>query len=107
MNNKTVSSRTPTKYQFLSKGLGSAGLIIDEQTQFVNRFSGWVATFLFSLIPIFGMLAIFLGLLALIISSIGIGIAIKHKHPKSQLITALIITCLGIMLSLMQFSAFG
>ena len=95
MNNKTVSSSTPTKYQFLSKGLGSARLIIG------------ILTLLFSLIPIFGMLAIFLGLLALIISSIGIGIAIKHKHPKSQLITALIITCLGILLSLMQFSAFG
>ena len=95
MNNKTVGNITPPKYQSLSKGLGSAGLIIG------------ILTLLFSLIPIFGMLAIFLGLLALMISGVGIGIAIKHEHPKSRLITAIIITCLGIILSLMQFSALG
>jgi len=89
------STITNKKYQSLSKGLGTAGIILG------------IMTLIFSLIPIFGMLAIFLGLFALVICGIGIGIAIKHEHPKSRLITALVLTGLGILLSIMQFSAFG
>ena len=84
-----------SKYQWLSKGLGSVGLIIG------------ILTLLFSFIPIFGMLAIFLGIIALIICGAGIGIALKHKHPKSRLVTTLIITGIGVGISLIQFSAFG
>lgn len=83
------------KYQSLSKGLGTASIILG------------IMTLLFSLIPIFGMLAIFLGFIALIVGGTGIGIAIKHSHSKSRLITALILTGLGVVFSLMQFSAFG
>ena len=83
------------KYQSLSKGLGTTGVILG------------ILTLVFSLIPIFGMLAIFLGLIALMVSGTGIGIAIKHGHSKSRLITALVLTGLGIALSLIQFSAFN
>jgi len=89
------STITTKKYQSLSKGLGTAGIILG------------IMTLLFSLIPIFGMLAVFLGFISLIVSGTGIGIAIKHGHSKSRLITALILTGLGITISLMQFSAFG
>jgi len=38
---ENVNSTIPTKkYQSLSKGLGTAGIILDEQTLFVNRLSG-------------------------------------------------------------------
>ena len=90
-----MESTITKKYQSLSKGLGTAGIILG------------IMTLIFSLIPIFGMLAIFLGLITLMICATGIGIAIKHGHSKSRLITALVLTGLGITLSLMQFSAFA
>ena len=90
-----MESTITKKYQSLSKGLGTAGIILG------------ILTLIFSLIPIFGMLAIFLGLIALMICATGIGIAFKHGHSKSRLITALVLTGLGITLSLMQFSAFS
>jgi len=64
-------------------------------------------TLLFSLIPILGMLGMLLGFIGLLIIGIGLGIAIKHEHTKSRLITSLIITAIGIGISLMQFSAFA
>lgn len=90
-----MESTITKKYQSLSKGLGTAGIILG------------IMTLVFSLIPIFGMLAIFLGFIALMICGTGIGVAIKHGHSKSRLITALVLTGLGIALSLMQFSAFA
>ena len=90
-----MEKTTTLKYHSLSKGLGTAGIILG------------ILTLLFSLIPLFGMLAIFLGLLSLMIIGTGIGIALKHSHPKSRLITALVLTGIGILLSLMQFSAFA
>ena len=89
------STITTKKYQSLSKGLGTAGIILE------------IMTLIFSLIPILGMLAIFLGFIALMICATGIGIAVKHEHSKSRLITALVLTGIGIGLSLMQFSAFA
>ena len=83
------------KYQSLSKGLGTAGIILG------------IMTLLFSLIPILGMLAMLLGFIALIIIGVGLTIAIKHQHSKSRLITALVLAGLGTAISLMQFSALG
>lgn len=93
--NNMESTITTKKYQSLSKGLGTAGIIL-----------GFI-TLVFSLIPILGMLAIFLGFIALMINGTGIGIAIKHRHSKSRLITSLVITLIGIAFSLIQFSALG
>ena len=90
-----MEKTTTLKYQSLSKGLGTAGIILG------------IITLLFSLIPILGMLAIFLGFISFIICGTGIGIAVKHGHAKSRLITALIITGISIGISLMQFSAFA
>ncbi len=90
-----MKSTITKKYQSLSKGLGTAGIILG------------IMTLLFSMIPIFGMVAIFLGIITLMVCGTGIGITIKHGHSKSRLITALVLTGLGILLSLMQFSAFA
>ncbi|MEM1118982.1 MAG: hypothetical protein AAGJ18_00950 [Bacteroidota bacterium] len=84
-----------SRYQSLSKGLGTTGIILG------------IITLLFSFVPIFGMLAFLLGIVSLVICIIGILIAVKHQHSKSRLITALIITSIGTAISLMQFSAFG
>ena len=90
-----MKKTTTSKYQSLSRGLGTAGLILG------------ILTLLFSLIPILGMLGILLGLIALAIIGIGLGITFKHGYSKSRLITSLIITGIGIGISLMQFSAFS
>ena len=99
MNNRTMdnmeSTITTKKYQSLSKGFGTAGIILG------------VLTLLFSLIPILGMLAMLLGFVALFIISIGLTIAIKHQNAKGRLIAALILAGLGTAISLMQFSALG
>ena len=83
------------KYQSLSSGLGTAGVILG------------ILTLLFSLIPILGMLAMLLGFIALIIIGVGLSIAVKHQHAKCRLITALVLAGLGTAISLMQFSALG
>ena len=88
-------STSNKKYVLLSRGLGTTGIIMG------------ILTLLFSLIPIFGMLAIFVGFISLMIIAIGLGIALKHSHTKSQLITALVLTGLGMVLSMVQFSALG
>ena len=91
-----MESTIPTKkYQSLSKGLGTAGIILG------------IMTLLFSLIPILGMLAMLLGFVALLIIGIGLTIATKHQHAKGRLITALILAGIGTAISLMQFSALG
>jgi len=90
-----MESTITKKYQSLSKGLGTAGIILG------------VMTLLFSLIPILGMLAMLLGFIALIIIGVGLGIAVKHQHAKGRLITALVLAGLGTAISLMQFSALG
>jgi len=84
-----------SRYQSLSKGLGTTGIILG------------IITLLFSFVPILGMLAFLLGMVSLVICIVGIIIATKYQHSKSRLITALIITSLGMGISLMQFSAFG
>jgi len=99
MNNRTMdnmeSTITTKKYQSLSKGFGTAGIILG------------VLTLLFSLIPILGMLAMLLGFVALLIIGIGLSFAIKHQNAKGRLITALILAGLGTAISLMQLSALG
>ncbi len=89
------STITTKKYQSLSKGLGTAGVILG------------IMTLLFSLIPILGILAMLLGFITLIIFCVGLTIAVKHQHTKSRLITALVLAGLGTAISLMQFSALG
>ena len=93
--NNMESTITTKKYQSLSNGLSTAGIILG------------ILTLLFSLIPILGMLAMLLGFMALIIIGIGLAIATKHQHAKGRLITALILAGLGTAISLMQFSALG
>ena len=90
-----MESTITKKYLSLSKGLGTAGIILG------------IMTLLFSLIPILGMLAMLLGFVALIIIGVGLSVAIKHQHAKNRLITALVIAGLGTIISLMQFSALG
>ena len=89
------STITSKKYQSLSKGLGTTGVILG------------IMTLLFSFIPILGMLAMLLGFMELIVIGVGLTIAIKHQHSKSRLITALVLAVLGTAISLMQFSALG
>lgn len=89
------STITTKKYQSFSQGLGTAGIILG------------IMTFLFSLIPILGMLAMLLGFVALIIIGVGLAIAAKHQHAKGRLVTALVLAGLGTAISLMQFSALG
>ena len=89
------STITTKKYQSLSSGLGTAGVILG------------ILTLLFSLIPILGMLAMLLGFIDLIIIGIGFSIAFKHQYTKGRLITAFVLAGLGTAISLMQFSALG
>ncbi|MFK7979735.1 MAG: hypothetical protein AB8G86_07115 [Saprospiraceae bacterium] len=84
---------TSKKYQSLSKGLGTAGVILG------------IMTLLFSFIPILGILAMLLGFITLIIIGVGLIVSVKHQHSKSRLITALVLAGLGTVISLMQFSA--
>ena len=90
-----MQEQTIKKYQSLSKGLGVAGLIISAMT------------LLLSLIPFIGLFAMILGLVALLIAAVGLAIAIKHQHPKGELISALVIASVGILFSFLQFSALG
>ncbi len=90
-----MESTITKKYQSLSSGLGTAGIILG------------VMTLLFSLIPILGILAMLLGFVALIIIGVGLAIAAKHQHAKGRLVTALVLAGLGTAISLMQFSVLG
>ncbi|MEM6320467.1 MAG: hypothetical protein AAF960_22550 [Bacteroidota bacterium] len=90
--NKTESASSP-KYGDLSKSLGNIGIVLG------------ILTLLISMIPLFGMFAVFIGNIALLISLIGIVIAYKHKHPKSRLLTALMLTAIGMGICFLQFLA--
>ncbi|KGL62277.1 hypothetical protein PHEL85_2069 [Polaribacter sp. Hel1_85] len=60
---------------------------------------------LISFIPLFGLFAIFFGIIAVSISLIGLVIALKHNHEKGLIIGALICSLLGGGIAYSQYAA--
>ncbi len=74
------------------KGLGIAGLIIG------------IIALLVSFIPFFGMISIYIGGLALLLSIIGLIMAVQKKAGKGLIIAALIISALATGIAAWQIS---
>jgi hypothetical protein len=74
------------------KGLGIAGLIIG------------IIALLISFIPLFGIIAVYVGGLALILSIIGLILAVQKKASKGLIIAALIISALSVGIAYWQYS---
>ena len=75
-----------------SKGLGIAGLVVG------------ILTLLVSFIPCFGMYAMYIGIVAILLSGIGLYIASKNNSSKGMLIAALIVSILGFAIAYNQYS---
>ncbi|HBK70777.1 MAG TPA: hypothetical protein DDZ39_03820 [Flavobacteriaceae bacterium] len=90
-----MSTETPQrkKYESLSHGFGITGLIVA------------IVTLLTSFIPCFGIFAFIFGILAILISGIGLIIALIHGHSKGLIMGALITALLGCSIAYAQFSA--
>lgn len=88
---KTESNQSK-KYQSLTKGLGITGLVLG------------ILTLLISFIPILGMSAMFFGFIAVIISLIGLVIALKNNHEKGLIIGAIICSILGCGIAFSQYA---
>lgn len=76
-------------------GLGIAGLITG------------IMTFLLAFIPCIGVFAIFIGIVSLTLSIIGITMASKYAFSKGLLIGGLVTAGLGCILAISQLAAFG
>lgn len=89
----TTENTQRKKYESISHGLGITGLIVG------------IITLLVSFIPCFGMFAFIFGIIAVLISVIGLGVALKHDHPKGLIIGALVTAFLGCSIAYSQYSA--
>lgn len=89
----TTENTQRKKYQSISHGLGITGLIVG------------IITLLVSFIPCFGVFAFIFGIIAVLVSIIGLGIALKHDHPKGLIIGALVTAFLGCAIAYTQYSA--
>ncbi|WP_430614415.1 hypothetical protein [Flavobacterium sp. JP2137] len=78
-------------YKSLAQGLGIAGFILG------------ILTLLISFIPCFGILAVVFGVFAIVVSTVGLGISIKHQQPKIFVIVALILAGIGCTVALLQY----
>ena len=86
---------TETTKNSAVKALGISGLVCG------------IMTFVGSFIPCFGMFAIFLGALALLLCIIGLVIASKKGAPKGLLIAGLILSLIGCYVAYSQAAAFA
>lgn len=78
-------------YKTTAQGLGIAGLILG------------ILTLLISFIPCLGVTALIFGLFALVVSSIGLGISIRHQLSKLFTIVALVLAVIGSLVAGLQY----
>ena len=77
----------------LVTGLGITGLVAG------------ILTFIVSFIPCFGIYALYIGVIALLISIIGLAIAYNKKASKGILYAALILSLIGVLIAYSQYDA--
>lgn len=89
----TAENTERKKYRSISHGLGVAGLILG------------TITLLISFIPCFGVFASLFAIITILISLIGLGVALKHGHPKEVIIVALVAAIIACAIVYIQKSA--
>lgn len=78
-------------YKTTAQGLGIAGLILGTLTVVI------------SFIPCLGVTALIFGFFALVVSSIGLGVSIRHQQSKLLMIIALVLALIGSLVAGLQY----